>query len=132
MASPQKENGYTPIANEILEALCKVNLSPYESRVVLFVFRRTYGYQKKTDRFSLSQISGATGLDWGNAGRALRSLLARNVVAGQAGEYGIQKDYTRWVMSPKTPPVSGETLCLLRPQNSVSRDTTKERKKKER
>jgi len=35
MASPQKENGFTPIANEIIEALCKVNLSPYESRIFL-------------------------------------------------------------------------------------------------
>ncbi len=35
MARPQKENGFTPIANEILVALCKVNLSPYESRIVL-------------------------------------------------------------------------------------------------
>jgi len=29
MANPQKENGFTPIANEIMEALMKVNLSAF-------------------------------------------------------------------------------------------------------
>ena len=37
MASPQKEHGYTPIANEIVEALMKINLSACESRVLWFI-----------------------------------------------------------------------------------------------
>ena len=144
MASPQLENGYTRVSNEILEALCRVNLSPYESRALWFILRKTYGHQKKTDRISLSQIEKATGINRGCAGRALRSLRARNMVIGEAGELGIQKNYEQWQarppVSPKTPPVSVETLCLQRPQNGVSADLKmvspetpqkKERKKKD-
>jgi hypothetical protein len=32
MVSPQTEDGYTGISNEIIEALYKINLLPYESR----------------------------------------------------------------------------------------------------
>ena len=37
MASPQKENGYTPIANEILEELVKIDLLGAEFRVLFFM-----------------------------------------------------------------------------------------------
>lgn len=144
MSSPQLENGYLRIANELAEALYHTNLSPYEWRVLWFIFRKTYGHQKKTDRISLSQIEKATGINRGCAGRALRSLRARNMVVFESGECGIQKDYEQWKersrVSPETPPVSGETLCLQRPQNGVSADLKmvspetpqkKERKKKD-
>ena len=49
MASPQKENGYTPIAHEILEALAKQLLSPDEWRILMIIFRKTYGWDKKED-----------------------------------------------------------------------------------
>jgi hypothetical protein len=52
-ANPQLENGYTQIANELIEALARFNLSPYESRLLWYIARKTYGYQKKTDAISL-------------------------------------------------------------------------------
>ena len=42
-ASPQCENGYTRLANEIIEALMKSNLSAYQSRILWAVWRETYG-----------------------------------------------------------------------------------------
>ena len=57
MANPQAENGYTPIANEIVEALYRVNLSAYESRVLWYLCRKIYGWSKKTDWIALSQFS---------------------------------------------------------------------------
>jgi len=61
MANPQPENGHTDIANEIIEALWKINLSSYEWRVLLYLLRKTYGWHKKTDQISLSQFSGKSG-----------------------------------------------------------------------
>ena len=136
MASPQIENGFTRIANELAEALSRINLSTYESRVIWFLVRNTYGRGgKKNDQIALSQIAEATSLDRGNAGRALRSLKDRGIVVMEAERIGIQKDYEQWrAVSIETPPVSVATppdaLCLLRPQNGVCRDTTKERRKK--
>ncbi len=143
MANPQKENGFTPIANEILEALCRVNLSPYESRIVWFLIRKTYGYQKKMDRISLSQFSEFTGIEKPNVRRAIRSLNRKCMVISHQEApnrvfYGVQKDYDQWKgLSVET--VSKKTLSV-ETTNVVSRDNkgvsvetpTKERKIKER
>jgi len=100
MANPQKENGLTPIANEIVDALARVNLSAYESRVLWCIFRKTYGWNKKIDRISYSQFEGATGMKRWHIGRTLKLLVKRNIITcqgeGQYLEYGIQKDYEQW------------------------------------
>ena len=62
MANPQIENGHAKIANEIVEALSRINLSPYESRILWVIFRKTYGWNKKMDKVPVSQISTMTGL----------------------------------------------------------------------
>ena len=148
MSNPQIENGFTRIANEILEALCKVNLSPYESRIFWFLARKTYGHQKKMDRISLSQFSEGTGIEKPNVRRTIRSLVDKRMVMTDKERfnrilYGIQKDYDQWGgLSVET--VSMETLSVqtvsAETKNIVSRDNetvsvqtpTKERKKKER
>ena len=62
MANPQKENGFTSIANEILEALARVDLPSYERRVVDVIIRKTWGFVDKNgkhkiwDRISYSQF----------------------------------------------------------------------------
>ena len=46
MAMPQVENGYTRIANELLEALAKIRI-PGEARQVFdVIMRKTYGFRK--------------------------------------------------------------------------------------
>lgn len=43
----QIENGnYTRIHNDILDILAKTRLSSLEFALVIFIFRKTYGYQK--------------------------------------------------------------------------------------
>jgi len=106
MANPQKEDGYTPIANEIVEALCKINLSAYESRVLWYLFRKTYGWSKKTDRIALSQFSRDIGLDRRLVFRALRGLSSKKMIVIYKDDkgyvtYGFQKNYEKWVMSSK-------------------------------
>jgi len=101
MASPQLQNGYTRIANEIMEALCKMNLSPYESRVLWFLFRKTYGYQRKADHIPSSQFSAGTGLDRRLVHRALKGLSSKKMtVIGRDDKNqpttGFQKDYAKW------------------------------------
>jgi phage replication O-like protein O len=62
MANPQAENGHVDIANEIVEALAKIHLSSYESRVLWTVFRKTYGWHKKEDWITNTQIANLTGI----------------------------------------------------------------------
>jgi len=104
--TPQKENGFTPIANEIIEALMKVNLSAYESRVLWFLFRKTYGWSKKTDWITLSQFSECIGLDRRLIHRTIKSLSSKKMIVIYKDDtfkirYGFQKDYRKWKLSSK-------------------------------
>lgn len=106
MANPQIEEGYTPIANEIIEALMRVNLSAYESRVLWFLFRKTYGWDKKTDWITLSQFSKCIGLDRRLIHRAIKELSSKKMIVierddGLRLRYGFQKNYEKWVLSSK-------------------------------
>lgn len=103
MASPQAEDGHIDIANEIAEALYRTNLSPYESRVLWFVFRKTYGWHKKCDRISYTQFE-ETGITRRHIARTLKRLEARNIVTisgnGRRLQYTFQKDYSLWLDLP--------------------------------
>ena len=104
--TPQKEDGFTPIANEIMEALMKVNLSAYESRVLWFLFRKTYGWNKKTDWITLSQFSACIGLDRRLIHRAIKSLSSKKMIVIERDDtfkirYGFQKDFKKWKLSSK-------------------------------
>lgn len=100
MASPQLENGYTRIANEILEALAR-NRIPGEPRQVFdVILRKTYGFHKKVDAISLSQFVLATGINRPNIIRAIKQLITMNLIikydTGITCKYSINKDFISW------------------------------------
>lgn len=146
MANPQLEDGYTMIANEILEALAKINLAPYESRILCFILRKTYGWHKKGDLITLSQIVAGTGIAKGHVSRALKHLITRNIVTRIGNKWlGFQKDYEKWrqklpeqVTREKLPeqltgvtiggtPSTTKKLPAGEPQNIYKETTTKEK-----
>ncbi len=97
MANPQLEDGFTMVANEIIEALARINLCAYESRVLWFIIRKTYGWHKKIDWIALSQIVDSTGILKPNVSRTLKSLKARNIIIRDKNRrVGLQKDYEKW------------------------------------
>lgn len=60
MADIQIDNGnFTRIHNEILEHLVASNLNGTELAIVIFIIRKTYGYNKLNDEISLSQFCNA-------------------------------------------------------------------------
>lgn len=96
MANPQLENGHSRIANELLEALSQINLSAYEWRVFMCVLRKTYGWNKKSDFISVSQIAEGAGLPRSHACRAKLSLLRKKLLIERSGLLGPNKDYDSW------------------------------------
>jgi phage replication O-like protein O len=96
MANPQKENGYTAIANEIMDNLCRLDLNGQCWKVTLFIIRKTYGFQKKHDRISLSQISDGTGISVAHVCRSLRILAKKGVISKKNGRIGLVKDHDKW------------------------------------
>lgn len=99
MASPQKEHGYTPIANELLDAFMRLNLSEHAWRIVICIIRHSYGWHKKTAYLTLSQIARATGLDVRLIPRTVKRLSGRGIIIRDGTAYGLQKDYSRWRVS---------------------------------
>ena len=80
MASPQLENGYTRIANELLEATAKFPFNGSQYKIILFLWRKTYGFHKKVDSISLSQWVKGTGLNNRTIRRELKKLRQMNVI----------------------------------------------------
>jgi phage replication O-like protein O len=114
MANPQKENGHTQIANELFEVVLKADISKRQLRVFLSVLRKTYGWNKKFDAISSSQLSGMTGLNRSHCTRAINDLIEMQMIRVQpepgvqgAKVVGPEKDYDRWLCSPFNPPSAG-------------------------
>lgn len=126
MASPQKENGFTPIANELLEAFLIYKFTEYQRVVILFIFRKTYGWSKKEDWISNSQFVEGTGIPKGHISRTLKELKLLKVVTCRGNNLSINKDWESWGVTCR-----GNKSYLYRQQSVTSTGTTKERKKKE-
>lgn len=98
--NPQLEDGYTPIANELLDALSKIRIPGEAGQCLHFIIRKTYGYGKKEDWIALSQFVEGTNLLKPTVSRALRKLLDMNMIIKKDNSigvnYGLQKNYDKW------------------------------------
>ena len=94
--NPQLENGYTPIANEILEKLARLSLSSNQWQVLLVIIRKTYGFHKKVDYIANFQIGTATGLGKTVISRILRNLSDRHIITRKGKIVGLQKNWGEW------------------------------------
>ena len=102
MANPQIENGYTKISNELLEKICQLDISGNEMRILLYIIRKTYGYNCKSAEISLTDISLAVNVKRQNIWRSLKQLSKRNIIEIIPNEgttpqkISIVKNYENW------------------------------------
>ena len=102
MACPQKENGFTSLANELLEAMLKTNWSGQDFKVVLLVVRKTYGFRKTEDFISLSQIQALTGMSKTRSSQVVNRLQLMKILTvteninGIGKKYKLNKDFESW------------------------------------
>jgi phage replication O-like protein O len=100
MASPQVENGYTRIANELMEALARIRIPGEARQIVDTIFRKTYGFNKKEDMISLSQFCLTTGMKKSACSRAIKTVSTMNIIIkkdnGGIHFYSINKDFETW------------------------------------
>lgn len=73
---------YTRIPNRIIEALYSstIHFSPIQSAVLLFIIRRTFGWNKYSDYISLNSMAKAIGKDRANVSRAVNDLMKMGVL----------------------------------------------------
>lgn len=98
--NPQIEDGHTRIANELLEAITLFDFSKRQYKILLFIIRKTYGFNKKSDQMSLSQIINGTGLDKSSVIKTLAELVELKIIAKQQVNYSnsisLNKLYMEW------------------------------------
>lgn len=128
MANPQKENGYTAIANEILEKLCSYRISGEEHLILFSVFRKTYGFNKREDRISLSQFTEMTGLKKPTAQRAINKLVSKKIIIikkdNDGNIYRFNKDFDQWI------PLSKKITVIKKDNKRVIKNDNKGESKK--
>jgi phage replication O-like protein O len=126
MANPQIEDGHVDIANEIVEALARVNLSGREMRCLWVILRKTYGWHKKSDLISLSQFSEMTGLPRQVVCKVLKQLLSKRLIGvdkkdnSQINSYSFIKDFEQWeYCCRKRQLLSKKTITVVEKVNQV-------------
>lgn len=98
--SPQTEDGYTRLANELLDALLCAGLSSRQWAVVMAVVRKTYGFNKRSDDIGLGQLAAMTGIDKAHLSRTVRELADAGVLNRTEGHHAytlsVNKNYAAW------------------------------------
>lgn len=140
MANPQLEDGYTRIANEILDALIALRLPGQEWQIVLAIIRKTYGYGKKEDVISFRQLSAMTGIPRRKVISLFKSLVSKRALgSAQNGTRAprtiwFNKDFSQWQPSAKKDTgaqIGTIPSAQIGPKSSAQIGTHKRKKEKE-
>ena len=106
MNGPQVENGYTRLANEIMEILPQAGFNGTQFSILLIVFRYTYGFQRKNHELSLTFISQATNLHKVMIQREVAKLIKMKVLTEVSAPtfnkgriIAFNKDYSSWELT---------------------------------
>lgn len=78
--SAQLEDGYTRIADQILEEISKQKLNGTQFRILMVVWRYTYGFNRKDHEMSLSFFEKATELGKTQLDREIKNLIESKVL----------------------------------------------------
>lgn len=129
------EDGYTRIANPIMDALCCADFNAREFRVVNFVIRETYGWQVKQKRMSGEYIAKKVKLDPSRCSKVLNELIRREVIirhGGSRSPVSLNKNVDDWkprVGSKRQPPTRCAESAQDEPSQSAQDEPTyKDRK----
>ncbi|HCI6633702.1 TPA: replication protein [Klebsiella quasipneumoniae subsp. similipneumoniae] len=94
------DDGFTRIANELLEAVMRAGLSQHQLLVFMAVMRKTYGFNKKSDWVSNEQISVLTGILPHKCSAAKSTLVKRGILTQTGRVIGINKAVSEWSSLP--------------------------------
>jgi len=103
------ENGYTRIANELLEALARCHFTAAQLRIIIIIARLTYGYKKRAAPISTRKIAEACQLKPWLVRYSVSVLISKNVLFrenGQRGEIGINNHVDQWQIYDDSPATS--------------------------
>ncbi|HDZ0555250.1 TPA: replication protein [Klebsiella pneumoniae] len=94
------DDGFTRIANELLEAVMRAGLSQHQLLVFMAVMRKTYGFNKKSDWVSNEQLSELIGILPHKCSAAKSVLVKRGILTQTGRVIGINKTVSEWSSLP--------------------------------
>ncbi|HBO23550.1 MAG TPA: DNA replication protein [Providencia sp.] len=90
------DNGYTRIADEILEYTMASGLSETELCIIMAVWRKTYGFNKKVDWISNEQLETMIRKHLTHCSTAKNLLINKKVLIQQGRKVGINTNLSEW------------------------------------
>lgn len=113
MTNPQKENGYTPIYNEVLEAIYNSPFNATQLKIIMIICRYTYGFSRKEHSISETFISKAANISKRYISSELNKLVEQRVVIITKPHTDItsrvlklNKHYDEWLFKTMLPQVN--------------------------
>lgn len=121
----QLEDGFTRVANDLLDAAMASGLSETELCILLAVWRKTYGYSKKMDWISNEQLEGMVGKHHTHCSTAKNLLINKKVLLQEGRRVGMNTNVAEW----KTK-VNGFCKTLAKPAKKTLAEVASETKQK--
>ncbi|MEC6147508.1 replication protein [Klebsiella pneumoniae] len=90
------EDGYTRLANALYDELIGADLTKNQSKVAHAICRKTYGFGKKLDRISDSQLAQLTRLPRQKVNKAKNELIEMKVILREGSQIGPNKNISEW------------------------------------
>lgn len=111
MASPQCENGFTKLSNELFERIISAKLNGTQYAIILALIRATYGFHKKSRTLGLAFFRKHTGRNRNKIAENLNELIRRRYIIvknkeafGRSRELMLNKNYDEWIPQREVSP----------------------------
>ncbi|EAU0942336.1 replication protein [Salmonella enterica] len=92
----QLENGYSRLANELLDATMCSGLPETELCILMAVWRKTYGFNKKLDWVSNEQFEEMIDKHYTHCSAAKNNLIRRKVLIQEGRKVGMNTNISEW------------------------------------
>ncbi|MBA7680342.1 hypothetical protein ES703_88657 [subsurface metagenome] len=91
------KNKFTIVPNDFIEAAYKQNFGANQAKVLWFIVRKTWGWQKQSEFIRVTQCAEELGIPKSRVSEALSSLAKRRIVTVNRNRtYAIQADSSLW------------------------------------
>ena len=144
MANPQKENGSTDIANELLEVIYSSGFHATQLEIILCILRYTYGFHRKEHELSINFIAQAIKRHKITVSQEINEMIKSKILIqtsppsfNSTRKISINKNYEEWILNNALTvstehTVSEETTTTVSPETNttVSPEANQETKNK--
>jgi phage replication O-like protein O len=109
----QSTDSFVRIPTSLLVALMRSRLSGCQWRVLLWVIRNTYGWNRPWATFTWYRLAKTLDMNRSCALRAGKTLLAAKILGVQSGQVGIQVDSGLWDKRILVPQIDASRQLLM-------------------